>query len=97
MHKGDYHTDYSKYYDHSYKDKDLAYEHIKQLKQERRGLPENRADKSDLMERHKKLDVNKQLNMNEKLSKSTNSEEMVSKIRHHKAVIVRKRKMETDG
>ena len=34
MHKGDYHTDYSKYYDKEYKDKDLAYEHVKSLKRE---------------------------------------------------------------
>lgn len=37
MHKGDYHTDYSKYYDKEYKDKDLAFEHVKKLKQELRG------------------------------------------------------------
>ena len=36
MHKGDYHTDYSKYYDKEYKDKDLAFEHIKKLKEESR-------------------------------------------------------------
>ena len=36
MHKGDYHTDYSKYYDKEYKDKDLAFEHVKKLKQELR-------------------------------------------------------------
>lgn len=33
MHKGDYHTDYSKYYDKEYKEKDLAFEHVKKLKQ----------------------------------------------------------------
>lgn len=36
MHKGDYHTDYSKYYDREYKKKDLAAEHIKQLKERHR-------------------------------------------------------------
>lgn len=36
MHKGDYHTDYSKYYDKEYKKKDLAFEHVKKLKQEAR-------------------------------------------------------------
>ena len=41
MHKGDYHTDYSKYYDRTYKDKDLAYEHIKELKQNRRNQKES--------------------------------------------------------
>lgn len=36
MHKGDYHTDYSKYYDKEYKNKDMALEHVKKIKQERR-------------------------------------------------------------
>lgn len=36
MHKGDYHTDYSKYYDKEYKELDLAFEHIKRLKKETR-------------------------------------------------------------
>lgn len=40
MHKGDYHTDYSKYYDKEYKDKDLAFEHIKELKQKERNKGE---------------------------------------------------------
>lgn len=36
MHKGDYHTDYSKYYDKEYKNKDMALEHVKKIKKERR-------------------------------------------------------------
>lgn len=40
MHKGDYHTDYSKYYDKEYKEKDLAFEHVKNLKQEIRKAKE---------------------------------------------------------
>ena len=47
MHKGDYHTDYSKYYDKEYKEKDLAFEHVKKLKQEQRkdeGEPKRATD-----------------------------------------------------
>ena len=36
MHKGDYHTDYSKYYNKEYKDKDVAFEHIKDMKSKQR-------------------------------------------------------------
>jgi len=57
MHKGDYHTDYSKYYDKEYKELDLAFEHIKRLKNEtRKAVPESRAAKeSHVVVKRKKV------------------------------------------
>lgn len=46
MHKGDYHTDYSKYYDKEYKEKDLAFEHVKKLKQGLRTVEERKENQT---------------------------------------------------
>lgn len=54
MHKGDYHTDYSKYYDKEYKDKDLAFEHVKKLKQELRKVKEKEESQKACMKSGKK-------------------------------------------
>lgn len=63
MHKGDYHTDYSKYYDKEYKEKDLAFEHVKKLKQEIRKEQvtiEKAQDKIPNIVKRKKIIVKKQ-------------------------------------
>lgn len=63
MHKGDYHTDYSKYYDKEYKDKDLAFEHVKKLKQEIRKEQvtiEETPEKIPTIVKRKKIIVKKQ-------------------------------------